>query len=66
MHSLWIQEITFLLIPFIFIFLIYNAISFFLNKDDFKKNLKQSFKYISIIFLIFLFIPLLLWVINKL
>jgi hypothetical protein len=65
MHSLWIQEITFLLILFIIIFLIYNAISFFLNRSTFKRNMKLSLKYIGIIFLIFLFIPFLLWVINK-
>jgi hypothetical protein len=65
MHPLWIQEITFLLILFIIIFLIYNAISFFLNKSAFKRNMKLSLKYIGIILILILSVPIILMLFNK-
>ena len=65
MQSLWLQEITFLILVFLIIFIVYNTISFFLNKAAFKRNMKLSFKYIGITLLLILSIPIILILLDK-
>jgi hypothetical protein len=65
MQPLWLQEVTFLILLFLIIFIVYNTISFFLNKTAFKKNMKLSLKYIGISLLLILSIPVILILLDK-
>jgi len=65
MQTLWLQEITFLILVFLIIFIVYNTISFFLNKAAFKRNMKLSLKYIGITLLLILSLPMILKLLNE-
>jgi hypothetical protein len=66
MQTIAVQEILFLLILFVLILILFNTISFFKNRQTFRKYLLLSLKWAGIIFLIMLALPIIIFMIARL